>query len=81
MIVLDSDTLSILQRGSGEEFERLSARVRNAPEWPLYVTIVSFEEQMRGWLAYVARAKTPRDRSWPTRACERSSMISGHSRS
>ncbi len=59
MIVLDTDTLGILHRASGEAFERLSTRLRNAIDWPFYVTIVSFEEQMRGWLAYVARAKRP----------------------
>jgi tRNA(fMet)-specific endonuclease VapC len=59
MIVLDTDSLGILQRASGGEFERLAARLRSVPDWPFYVTIVTFEEQMRGWLASVARAKTP----------------------
>ncbi len=59
MIVLDTDSLGILQRASGDEFQRLSSRLKNAPDWPFYVTIVTFEEQMRGWLAHIARAKTP----------------------
>jgi tRNA(fMet)-specific endonuclease VapC len=59
MIVLDTDVLVILQRGSGEECERLVGRLENALDWPVYVTIVSFEEQMRGWLAHIARAKSP----------------------
>jgi predicted nucleic acid-binding protein len=50
MIVLHTDTLGILQRASGEQFERLSSRLQRATDWPPLVTIVTFEEQMRGWL-------------------------------
>jgi tRNA(fMet)-specific endonuclease VapC len=55
VIVLDTDTLSIVQRASSPEYDRLVA----AAGEPVFVTIISFEEQMRGWLAYAARAKTP----------------------
>lgn len=58
MHVLDTDSLSILQQRAGEDFARLSARIAASGE-PSHVTIVSFEEQMRGWTAYAARANTP----------------------
>ena len=54
MLVLDSDVLSIIQRGEGEAYEKLSARLM-AEDDDVVTTIVSFEEQMRGWLALVAR--------------------------
>ena len=58
MLVLDTDVLTIVQRASGEEYDRLVARLDAAPSQPVYVTIVSFEEQMRGWLASIAAAKS-----------------------
>jgi tRNA(fMet)-specific endonuclease VapC len=59
MLVLDTDTLTMVQRRSGELYDRLDARLQaSAATEVICVTIVSFEEQMRGWLAYVARART-----------------------
>jgi tRNA(fMet)-specific endonuclease VapC len=57
VLVLDTDVLTIVQRGSGPELETLTARLRSADD-EVYVTILSFEEQFRGWLAFLARAKT-----------------------
>jgi tRNA(fMet)-specific endonuclease VapC len=57
MFVLDTDHLSLLQWGVGEEAERLRARLQAACE-EVALTVVSYEEQTRGWLAYVARART-----------------------
>jgi tRNA(fMet)-specific endonuclease VapC len=58
VIVLDSDVLSLVQRKSGNEYARLVARLNALPKQPVAVTIITFEEQMRGWLAYVARARS-----------------------
>ena len=57
MIVLDTDVLSIVQRADGPAYDRLAQRL-DAADDQVAVSIVSFEEQMRGWLAYVARSKT-----------------------
>ncbi len=57
MIVLDTDVLSIVQRADGPAYDRLAQRL-DAADDEVAVSIVSFEEQMRGWLAYVARSKT-----------------------
>jgi tRNA(fMet)-specific endonuclease VapC len=57
MIILDSDHLTIVQRGSGPAYEVLAGRLDAAAPEPICVTIVSFEEQMRGWLAYSAKAR------------------------
>jgi tRNA(fMet)-specific endonuclease VapC len=57
VVILDTDTLTLVQRASGEEYRRLTERLNNAQE-PIAVTIVTFEEQLRGWLAFIRRAKT-----------------------
>lgn len=57
MLVLDTDHLSILDLDTIEAFNlghRLSLIL---PQEPV-VTIITYEEQMRGWLAYIAQAKT-----------------------
>ena len=58
MIILDTDELTLVQRAQGEEYARLAARLNQTDE-PVCVTIVSFEEQMRGWLSLMAEARTP----------------------
>lgn len=57
MIILDTDVLSLVQRGSGREYETLSGRLDSVDE-EVVVAIISFEEQMRGWLAFIARARS-----------------------
>jgi len=57
MVFLDTDHMSLLQRG-GTEGQRIRQRLRALPQDDVATTIVSYEEQMRGWLARLARATT-----------------------
>jgi len=57
MVLLDSDHMSLLQRG-GAEGQRIWQRLRALPPDDVATTIVSYEEQTRGWLARIARATT-----------------------
>jgi len=57
VIILDTDVLSFIQRAAGPEYAQLIERL-DAAEDEVAVAIVSFEEQMRGWLAYIARAQS-----------------------
>jgi len=57
VIVLDTDVLSLIQRADGPAYDRLVQRL-DAADDEVAVSIISFEEQMRGWLAYVARSKS-----------------------
>ena len=66
MVVLDTDVLTLLQRQHGAEYARLAARIAACDD-EIYVTIVSFEEQMRGWLAFAANARTPEQYASATR--------------
>ena len=54
MIVLDTDHLSYLEWGS-EESAILRNRLVEALDQTIVVSIVSYEEQMRGWMAFLAK--------------------------
>ncbi len=56
--LLDTDNMSLIERG-GPEALRLKARVAMIPPDDIATTVVSYEEQMRGWLAVSAKARTP----------------------
>jgi tRNA(fMet)-specific endonuclease VapC len=61
VIVLDTDILSILQRGGGADYERLVPQMARHAGEEAALTIISFEEQTRGWLAQLAKNKRPDD--------------------
>ena len=56
--VLDTDHMTILGRG-GITAYLLELRLAQLPIGEIATTIISYEEQMRGWLSRVAQAKTP----------------------
>jgi tRNA(fMet)-specific endonuclease VapC len=59
MVVLDTDLLTLVQRKASPEYDRLDARLLAlSPTRPICITVISFEEQMRGWLGFIARART-----------------------
>ena len=55
MILLDTDHVSVLKYSDSPAFRRLVARMEAAAGQAFGVTIVSAEEQMRGWLAEINR--------------------------
>ena len=57
MYILDTDSLSILEH-SGANAQRLLAKLSTLQAEELAVTIITYEEQMRGWLSYIAKAKS-----------------------
>lgn len=58
MQILDTDHLTLVERGGSAAFS-LQMRLNQVPVSEIGTTIVNYEEQMRGWLSYAARAKTP----------------------
>jgi tRNA(fMet)-specific endonuclease VapC len=62
MVVLDTDHLTLLERPSSPDGLRLWQRLQPVPPGERAATLVSFEEQSRGWLAYVSRARTTQER-------------------
>ena len=55
--LLDTDHMTLVERGTPEG-QILRARLLRLPGKSYGTTIVSYEEQMRGWLARIAQANT-----------------------
>jgi tRNA(fMet)-specific endonuclease VapC len=58
MFILDTDHLSLLEWGSGAAGQSLRQRILRLPEDEVVTTIINFEEQTRGWLAFQARGRS-----------------------
>jgi tRNA(fMet)-specific endonuclease VapC len=59
IVVLDTDHLSVLQWQEQPACARLLARLDPLPPDDIATTIVSFQEQVQGWQAYLSRARRP----------------------
>jgi tRNA(fMet)-specific endonuclease VapC len=57
MILLDSDHLSILQHPENPQYARLTTAMYQSDDADFATTAISLEEQMRGWLAAINRAR------------------------
>lgn len=58
-VLLDTDHISILHWQEQPACDRLVARLDDLPADDIATSIVSFQEQVQGWLAYLNRAKKP----------------------
>ena len=59
MLVLDTDHVSLLLRPESREGAALEDRLAALGGGKVATTIVTFEEQFRGWLAVIAKARRP----------------------
>ncbi|MBL8207881.1 MAG: type II toxin-antitoxin system VapC family toxin [Blastocatellia bacterium] len=58
MYILDTDHMSLLERKTSHEAQRLFFRLSAINDKDYGTTIISVEEQMKGWLALLASART-----------------------
>ena len=58
LYLLDTDHLSLWKRATAEGL-RIQNKVRSLPPDDYGITIVTYAEQAKGWLADAARANTP----------------------
>jgi hypothetical protein len=79
MIVFDTDVLSIIDLPDTPEYHRVQARIaQTPPDEIILTTVINYEEQTRGWLAFVAKAKTARQEADAyRRACGTTSSSTG----
>jgi hypothetical protein len=64
MVVLDTDHMSALERREQPGAVPLRARLAPLPPEVVVTTISSYEEQMRGWMAYLAQRRSVRPQPW-----------------
>jgi tRNA(fMet)-specific endonuclease VapC len=57
LYLLDTNHVTVLDRG-GDNAIRLSERLDKLEPSSIAVSIVTYEEQMRGWLAHIHKAKS-----------------------
>ena len=58
MVILDTDHLSVLERRAQPGVGNLLTRLAEVPPSEVVTTVISYEEQMRGWMVYLARAQS-----------------------
>ncbi len=60
--ILDTDILSLLAHSDSPEAPRIRRRIAEIPQDDSIVTtVINYEEQMRGWMGALAKARSPRD--------------------
>jgi tRNA(fMet)-specific endonuclease VapC len=57
MVVLDTDHVSLLEHGDSPLAQRLRSRLADYADTRLVTTIISYEEQVRGWMSSLAQAR------------------------
>jgi tRNA(fMet)-specific endonuclease VapC len=58
MVILDTDHMSLLEWSAAQGSARLRARLATLQPAEVVTTIISYEEQVRGWMAYLARLRS-----------------------
>lgn len=58
MVILDTDHMSVLERREQPAVGHLLNRLAELSPSEAATTVISYEEQMRGWMAYLARTRS-----------------------
>lgn len=57
MTILDTDILSVLEWQSSPAAQRVLSRIAKEPPTEVGTSVISYEEQIRGWMRLIAREK------------------------
>ncbi len=63
MIILDTDHVSFLQHPDSAEGQTLTRHLRASPDRDIATTVITVEEQLRGWLQVIARYRDLRQQA------------------
>jgi len=55
VILLDTDHVNVLKYSDHPRFARLTTQLNTAADQDIATTVITVEEQMRGWLAWINR--------------------------
>lgn len=58
MVILDTDHLTLAYWGKGKDADNVRSRLEKIAPADIRATIVSYEEQTRGWMIFAAKART-----------------------
>jgi len=61
MVILDTDHVSLLEWSGSPLTQKLETRLRQAPTGDICTTVISYEEQLRGWISMLAKATKLKD--------------------
>lgn len=61
MVILDTDHMSILERSGNPLTQTLETRLRQTSSDEICTTVISYEEQLRGWTSMLAKAAQLKD--------------------
>jgi tRNA(fMet)-specific endonuclease VapC len=61
MVILDTDHMSLLEWTNSPSAQKLNERLEKLSDAEITTTIISFEEQTKGWLTILAKAKSVMD--------------------
>ena len=60
MILLDTDHINVLKYPEHPRFASLTTQLNMSADQDIATTVITLEEQMRGWLAWMSRAQDVR---------------------
>ena len=58
MVILDTDHLTLLFNNNSTLGTRIKKKIGTLPKGDIAASIVSYEEQTRGWLSFISKAKS-----------------------
>lgn len=62
MIIFDTDIVTLIETPGTVEYRRIESRIAQLPtEERVFTSVITYDEQTRGWLAYAAKARTPEE--------------------